>query len=112
MIKRHSNMGAEIIEHVRQLREIATAVKCHHEQMDGLGYPSGMKGEEIPILAKIVAVADAYDAMTTDRPYRKAIEKEAAIEELKRCSGTQLDRDVVEAFVRAYGEGEIEKVAG
>ncbi len=109
IIKRHSHMGAEIIEHVRQLREIATAVKCHHEQMDGLGYPTGMKGDEIPILAKIVAVADAYDAMTTDRPYRKAIEKEAAIEELKRCSGTQLDRDVVEAFIRAYGEGEIEK---
>jgi HD-GYP domain-containing protein (c-di-GMP phosphodiesterase class II) len=107
VIKRHPNMGAEIIEHVRQLRGIAAAVKFHHEQMNGLGYPDGKKGEEIPILAKIVAVADAYDAMTTDRPYRRAISKEAAIEELKRCSGTQLDGEVVEAFVKAYEKGEI-----
>ena len=109
VIKRHSKMGAEIIEHVRQLREIAAAVECHHEQMDGRGYPDGKKGEEIPALAKIVAVADTYDAMTTDRPYRKAIPKEAAIEELKRCSGSQLDREAVEAFVKAYEKGTIEK---
>jgi HD-GYP domain-containing protein (c-di-GMP phosphodiesterase class II) len=100
-------MGAEIIKHVRQLKDIATAVKSHHEQMDGQGYPDGKKGEEIPILAKIVAVADAFDAMTTDRPYRKAVSQEAAIEELKRCSGTQLDREVVGAFVKAYEKREI-----
>ncbi len=107
LIKHHSNIGAKIIEHIRQLKEIIPGVKYHHEQLDGKGYPDGLKGEEIPILAKIVAVADTFDAMTTDRPYRKAMEKEAAIEELKRCSGTQLDQRVVEAFIQAYQKGEI-----
>jgi HD-GYP domain-containing protein (c-di-GMP phosphodiesterase class II) len=100
-------MGAEILEHVRQLREIVPGVRYHHEHVNGKGYPDGLRGKEIPILAKIVAVADTYDAMTTDRPYRKAMEKEAAVEELKRCSGTQLDKEVVEAFIQAYQKGEI-----
>lgn len=107
MIKRHCNIGVEIIEHVRQLRESIPGVKSHHEQLDGKGYPDGLKGEEIPVLAKIVAVADTFDAMTTDRPYRKAMEKEAAVKELERCSGTQLDEKVVEAFIQAYQKGEI-----
>jgi len=107
IIKRHSDMGAEILEHVRQLREIVPGVRYHHEHVNGKGYPDGLRGKEIPILAKIVAVADTYDAMTTDRPYRKAMEKEAAVEELKICSGTQLDKEVVEAFIQAYQRGEI-----
>jgi len=107
IIKRHSIMGAEIIEHIRQLREIIPGVKYHHEQVDGRGYPDGLRGKDIPILAKIVAVADTYDAMTTDRPYRKAMGKKIAVEELKRCSGTQLDGEVVEAFIHAYQNGEI-----
>jgi putative nucleotidyltransferase with HDIG domain len=107
IIKRHSDMGAEILEHVRQLREIVPGVRYHHEHVNGKGYPDGLRGKEIPILAKIVAVADTYDAMTTDRPYRKAMEKEAAVEELKICSGTQLDKEVVEAFLQAYQRGEI-----
>ena len=107
IIKHHSNIGAEIITHVRQLREIVPGVKYHHEQIDGGGYPEGLKGEQMPLLAKIVAVADTYDAMTTDRPYRKAKPKEVALGELKKCSGTQFDKNVVEAFVRAYQNGEI-----
>ncbi|MGZ3569024.1 MAG: HD domain-containing phosphohydrolase [Thermodesulfobacteriota bacterium] len=107
MIKRHCNIGVEIIEHVRQLRESIPGVKYHHEQLDGKGYPSGLKGDEIPVLAKIVAVADTFDAMTTNRPYRKAMEKEAAIKELERCSGRQFDERVVEAFIQAYQKGEI-----
>jgi HD-GYP domain-containing protein (c-di-GMP phosphodiesterase class II) len=106
-IKRHANMGAEIIEHIRQLRNIIPGVKYHHEQIDGRGYPEGLGGEKIPIIAKIVAVADTYDAMTTDRPYRKALSKEMAIQELNRCAGTQLDKDVVEAFMKAYEKGGI-----
>jgi putative nucleotidyltransferase with HDIG domain len=106
-IKHHSDMGVEIIEHVRQLKEIVPGVKYHHEKIDGSGYPNGLKGEDIPILAKIVAVADTYDAMTTDRPYRKGMAKDVAIEELKRCSGTQFDSEVVEAFIQAYQRGEI-----
>ena len=107
LIKHHSDIGAKIIGHIRQLKEIVPGVKYHHEQINGKGYPDGLRGKGIPILAKIVAVADTYDAMTTDRPYRKAMEKEAAIEELKRCSGTQLDKEVVEAFIYAYRKGEI-----
>jgi HD-GYP domain-containing protein (c-di-GMP phosphodiesterase class II) len=107
LIKHHSDIGAKIIEHIRQLKEIVPGVKYHHEQINGKGYPDGLRGKDIPILAKIVAVADTYDAMTTNRPYRKAMEKEAAIEELKRCSGTQLDKEVVEAFIHAYRKGEI-----
>jgi HD-GYP domain-containing protein (c-di-GMP phosphodiesterase class II) len=107
LIKHHSDIGAKIIGHIRQLKEIVPGVKYHHEQINGKGYPDGLRGKDIPILAKIVAVADTYDAMTTDRPYRKAMEKEAAIEELKRCSGTQLDKGVVEAFIHAYRKGEI-----
>jgi len=107
MIKSHAKMGAEIIEHIRQLREIVPGVKYHHEQINGRGYPDGLRGDEIPIIAKIVAAADTYDAMTTDRPYRKGLSKETAIMELKRCSGTQFDRDVVDAFIKASEEGEI-----
>ncbi len=106
-IKRHADMGAEIIDHIKQLKRILPGIKYHHEQLDGTGYPEGLKGGNIPIIAKIVAVADTYDAMTTDRPYRKGLSKEIAIKELKRCSGTQFDQDVVEAFIKAYEKGEI-----
>ncbi len=106
-IKHHSDLGAEIIEHIRQLQEIVPGVKYHHEQMNGRGYPDGLKGKSIPILAKIVSVSDTYDAMTTDRPYRKALTKGAALRELKRCAGTQFDRKVVEAFMKAFRRGEI-----
>jgi len=106
-IKHHADLGAEIIDHIRQLREIVPGVKYHHEQINGRGYPNGLKGEDIPLIAKIVSVSDTYDAMTTDRPYRRALTKTAALRELKRCSGTQFDRKVVEAFMRAYRKGEI-----
>ncbi|MBM4338925.1 MAG: HD-GYP domain-containing protein [Deltaproteobacteria bacterium] len=106
-IKRHATMGAEIIDHIKQLKNIIPGIKYHHEQIDGTGYPEGLKGERIPIIAKIVAVADTFDAMTTDRPYRTGLSKEVAIDELRKCSGTQLDQNVVEAFVRAYEKGEI-----
>jgi len=106
-IKGHARMGAEILEHIRQLRDIVPGVKYHHEQMNGRGYPDGLKGEEMPIIARIVAVTDTYDAMTTDRPYRKALTKETAIGELKKCSGIQFDQEVVEAFIKAYELGEI-----
>jgi len=106
-IKRHASMGAEIIDHIKQLKNIIPGIKYHHEQIDGTGYPEGLKGERIPIIAKIVAVADTFDAMTTDRSYRTGLSKEIAIEELRKCSGTQLDQNIVEAFVRAYEKGEI-----
>jgi HD-GYP domain-containing protein (c-di-GMP phosphodiesterase class II) len=106
-IKLHSNIGADILKHIRHLSGIVPGVKYHHEKINGRGYPDGLRGEKIPILAKIVAVADTYDAMTTDRPYRAALTKEAAIRELKRCAGTQFDRRVVRAFVEACKKGQI-----
>lgn len=107
VIKHHSDLGAEIIEHIKQLKEIIPGVKYHHEQVNGRGYPQGLKGKDIPLLAKIVSVSDTYDAMTTDRPYRKALTKGAAVQELKRCAGSQFDRKVVEAFMKAYRNGKI-----
>ena len=76
-------------------------MKYHHERYDGKGYPEGLRGEGIPLLARILAVADTYDAMTSDRPYRKGPGHEAAMREIMRCSGTQFAPDVVEAFLRS-----------
>jgi HD-GYP domain-containing protein (c-di-GMP phosphodiesterase class II) len=97
---RHTKDGAEILNHLRHLRDVALGVKGHHERFDGKGYPDSLSGEEIPLIARIIAVADSFDAMTSDRPYRKAIEFERAFEELKNNMGTQFDRKVVEAFIR------------
>lgn len=107
LIRRHPEMGAEIIGHIKQLKEIIPGVQYHHEHMNGKGYPEGLMGEGIPMIARIVAVADTYDAITTDRPYRKAQSKETAISELKKGSGTQFDQKVVEAFLQAFHSGEI-----
>jgi HD-GYP domain-containing protein (c-di-GMP phosphodiesterase class II) len=97
---RHTKYGAEILNHLRHLRDVALGVKGHHERFDGKGYPDSLSGEEIPLIARIIAVADSFDAMTSDRPYRKAVDLERAFEELKNNMGTQFDRKVVEAFIR------------
>ncbi|MBI4710461.1 MAG: HD domain-containing protein [Nitrospirae bacterium] len=99
LIKKHPVQGALILEPIKQLKEVILAVKHHHERMDGTGYPDGLKGEEIPSSARILSVADAYDSMTADRPYRKAPGKERAVSELRQCSGTQFDPKMVEVFL-------------
>jgi HD-GYP domain-containing protein (c-di-GMP phosphodiesterase class II) len=76
-------------------------VHLHHERWDGKGYPEGLEGNTIPLMARILAVADSYDAMTSNRAYRKALAHKVAMEELRRCSGTQFDPDLVDAFRRA-----------
>lgn len=101
-IKKHTNYGEEILNHIKHFKNIITGVKYHHERYDGRGYPDGVKGEDIDITARIIAIADTFDAMTTDRPYRKGLGLEAAFEELKRCSGTQFDPELVNAFLRAF----------
>lgn len=103
----HAIHGGEILRHVKTLERVAPGVLHHHERFDGRGYPHGLSGEAIPLLARIIAVADTYDAMTTDRPYRKALSSETACAELQRQSGSQFDPVVVEAFVVACAEGEI-----
>src|SRR3990172_10905574 len=87
LMKTHPVKGAEIIQHVKFLAPVVSLVRHDHERWDGNGYPDRLKGEEIPQGARIVALVDAYDAMTTDRVYRKAPGKSFAIEEMERCSG-------------------------
>jgi len=99
LVKKHPGKGAEILKHIKQLEEAIPVIRHHHERIDGSGYPDRLKSEEIPLLARIICVADAYDSMTADRPYRSAPGKEFAVGELKRCSGTQFDPEVVAAFV-------------
>jgi putative nucleotidyltransferase with HDIG domain len=106
-IMMHTAYGAEILNHIRQLKSVIPGVKNHHEKYDGSGYPDGLKGDDIPIIARIIAVADTFDAMTTDRPYRKGLSFDTAFDELKKHAGTQFDPEVVKAFFKAYKEMEI-----
>lgn len=107
IMRRHPVDGAEILEQIDGLKEMAKVVRYHQEAYDGSGYPEGLKGEEIPIGARIATVVDAFDAMITDRPYRKGMPIAKAIEELKRNRGTQFDPNVVDAIVEIYDEGNL-----
>ena len=98
-IKKHPLVGAEIVEEGAQLHDVALIIKCHHERWDGKGYPRGIAGEEIPINSRIMAICDAYDAMTSDRAYRRAKKKEDAIEEIRKNAGKQFDPKLVEEFL-------------
>jgi HD-GYP domain-containing protein (c-di-GMP phosphodiesterase class II) len=100
MMKLHTLYGAEIIGNIRHLKEVVPSVRAHHERFDGKGYPDGLTGEEIPIDARIISVVDTYDAMITDRPYRKGLKEEDAIEELIQFSGSQFDKKVVNGFIK------------
>ncbi|MBF0537184.1 MAG: HD domain-containing protein [Nitrospirae bacterium] len=106
-IKMHPVYGQEILSHIEELKDVIPGIKSHHERVDGKGYPDGLMGEEIDLIARIIAVADSFDAMTSDRPYRKGLSLEAALEELRKCSGTQFDTKVVEAFLNAYKKNSI-----
>lgn len=100
-IRRHPEIGARIVRQIGFLNDIVPIIKYHHSKFSGGGYPDPeRRGERIPIGARVIAVADAYDAMTSDRPYRKAMTHEEAVSELKRCAGTQFDPKVVGAFTR------------
>jgi two-component system cell cycle response regulator len=97
-MRRHTLIGERILLAAPALRPVARLVRSSHEHWDGSGYPDGLAGEAIPLGARVVAVCDAYDAMTTDRPYRRRVDATEALDELRRCAGTQFDPDVVEAF--------------
>ncbi len=99
VMKRHPEFGARIISGIPFLEEVARIVRHHHERWDGMGYPDGLKGDRIPLGARIFAVGDSFDAMTSDRPYRRALLIEAAREEVRRCGGSQFDPAVVTAFL-------------
>jgi diguanylate cyclase (GGDEF)-like protein/putative nucleotidyltransferase with HDIG domain len=99
-IKEHPQLGVEILRHVIDLINCLPAILHHHEHFNGTGYPSGLKGNNIPLEARILAVADAYDAMTSFRPYRERLMPQEAIAELRRCAGTRFDPELVEIFCR------------
>jgi putative nucleotidyltransferase with HDIG domain len=110
-MRRHPELGARILEHAN-LRDIASWVLAHHERVDGTGYPRRLAGAQIPPEARILAVADAYEAMTADRPYRRALGHAEARAELERCVGTQFDADVVAAFLGVLDAQERRRAAG
>jgi hypothetical protein len=103
-IQAHPQQGHEIIREIEFLGEAQAGIMHHHERLDGLGYPMGLKGGDIPEFARVIAVADAFDSMTTTRSYRGARSIEEAVVELRRCAGTQFDPPMVEALVRALDE--------
>jgi putative nucleotidyltransferase with HDIG domain len=110
-IREHPTAGAKMIRGVSSLEPALACVLHHHERWDGGGYPEGLKGEAIPRSARILAVADAFDAMTTTRPYREAMPVHEAIEEVGRCAGSQFDPEATDAFLAAWGAGELEAPA-
>lgn len=100
-IRSHCQAGEHILTPIVEDREILRAVRHHHERYDGMGYPDGLKGEQIPLGAKILSVADAFDAMTSERPYRSAMSAQDACAEIERCKGTQFAPRVADAFFRS-----------
>jgi hypothetical protein len=105
-IKRHPEIGSRILEHAN-LRDIGAWVLAHHERIDGGGYPQGLPAAAIPVEARILAVADAYEAMTSDRPYRRALPLEEARAELRRGAGTQFDAEIVAVFERVLDRTQV-----
>jgi putative nucleotidyltransferase with HDIG domain len=98
-MRKHPEHGYEMLRHIRFLAPALDIVLCHQERYDGSGYPRGLKGEDIPLGARIFAVVDCFDAMTSDRPYRAALPIEAARDEIRRFSGSQFDPEVATAFL-------------
>ncbi len=109
-MRKHPALGAELVEHIAFLGPAADVVRFHHERYDGTGYPAGLRGETIPLAARIFAVADTFDALTTDRPYHRAVSYEEAVAEITSSSGWQFDPRVAGAFARIPFE-EFERVA-
>lgn len=108
IIKTHPELGERLVESIEKLKLISNWLKYHHERYDGKGYPEGLVGEQIPVTARIIALADTYDAMTSDRAYRNAMSHQVAMEEIKRCSGTQFDPQLSEIFISIGSE--LEKI--
>lgn len=104
-MKTHTYRGFEILKRVKTQKDIADGAQYHHERFDGRGYPAKLSGEKIPWVARIISVADAFDAMSSTRPYRKRLSNDAILKEIKDCTGTQFDPVVAKAFLELYEEG-------
>jgi HD-GYP domain-containing protein (c-di-GMP phosphodiesterase class II) len=107
IIRGHPSAGAAIVGHIKQLQSIIPAIQYHHEHYDGSGYPEGLRGEDIPLVARIIAVADTYDAIIHERSYHRGMSKSEAVAEIAENVGTQFDPHIVEAFAQALDNGEI-----
>lgn len=105
VVQRHPVIGWQILRRISSFQQVARIVRHHHERFDGSGYPDGLRGEDIPLASRLIAVADSYDAMTSMRSYRKAVSAKEAWQELCRCSGSQFDPEAVKAF-RAVAQRE------
>ncbi|MCC6422653.1 MAG: HD domain-containing protein [Phycisphaerales bacterium] len=103
-MKRHPQIGARILRDIKQIEDIIPGVLHHHERYDGRGYPAGLAGERIPLMGRIICLADCFDAMTSNRTYRKALPLEVALTEIRRCSGTQFDPRLTESFLQVGAE--------
>jgi putative nucleotidyltransferase with HDIG domain len=110
-IREHPKIGARLLLRIAALREAIPYVLYHHERWDGTGYPSGKAGEEIPVEARVLAVADAFDAMTSDRPYRRALTLGQALAEVERGAGTQFDPEIARVFLELFAEAELPAAA-
>lgn len=110
IIKTHPTKGYYALKDIESLKEERKIIKYHHERYDGIGYPEGIKGDDIPFGARIICIADAFDAMTSDRPYRKGMTIEQAIDELKKYRGSQFDPLLVDVFVKMLQEGQLSTV--
>jgi HD-GYP domain-containing protein (c-di-GMP phosphodiesterase class II) len=106
-INEHPMIGVRILHQIHELKNALLGIKYHHERFDGNGYPEGLKGDQIPLIAAIIAVADSFDAMTSDRPYRKGFSREKALEIIKNESGKQFDPYIVEIFLETIAENKI-----
>jgi response regulator RpfG family c-di-GMP phosphodiesterase len=104
IFKQHPEHGRDILQPIEFLHPLIPGVHLHHERWDGLGYPLGLKGQDVPLIARIIAVADTYDAMTSDRAYRKALSHDIAISEIDRCGGSQFDPEIADGFLKSIEE--------
>jgi response regulator RpfG family c-di-GMP phosphodiesterase len=111
MFRTHPAKGKRILEPIPSMAELIPGAWCHHENWDGSGYPRGLMGDNIPLLGRIVAIADTYDAMTSDRSYRKALPHDVTVAELERCAGAQFDPELVPVFLRAVEEHRVQQIA-
>jgi putative nucleotidyltransferase with HDIG domain len=109
VMQEHSTRGEDMLKGIENLDVYKKYVRTHHERFDGFGYPDGLKEENIPLISRIIFVADTFDAMTSDRPYRKGMPIDVAVDEIIRCSGTQFDPKVVNAFIKIIKKEEQEK---
>jgi HD-GYP domain-containing protein (c-di-GMP phosphodiesterase class II) len=111
-IQTHPGIGAEIISQMEAYRHLVPMVKFHHERIDGNGYPDRLRGDQIPLCSRIISVADAFDAMTSDRPYRRARSIEEALVIIRKVTGTQLDPTCVAAFLALQAEAPVSQALG